>query len=677
MAQIRFANNVSTQLTKPVAADDSTITVRSLSDGLVWPDISATGDYFLIVIDDISMATWEILKCTKVEISGNATTLTVERGIEGTTPSKFNAGSVVENRLTAGTLDMFSDRFPAVVEIDRGGTGATTIEEARTNLGVPSEAKFTSEVARLDQKIIDNIPPSATTSVRGTTILSNAIDSVSEAMAATPKAVKTAYDDLNSKILSVPDVDAKTIIEKDGKVIAKDIAIDGDPTDLASKRGQLGSNFKLPEDVDLNTVFTPGFYGVRGVTAQNTPTKSWGYLQVMNGFASSTSSCTQLWINVGTIADLAIYIRTYTANTWTPWNKTILSTNIATTSNSGIVKPDGKTTIASSDGTITTKDVAIKGSSADLASKRGQLGECASVSSDITDFNDLVNSGAYFVEGAKMQNAPTGVTGLCTVYSTGADEYILQIFFRTFEGTDAWFRTSHGGGTWYPWRKLVHFDMVATSSTPGIVKPGTGTSVAGDGALSVDTASTSKKGIVQLSSSVASTSETTAATSKAVKAAYDKAVAASTAIDIVGEYKIAHLTSIPGYLLCNGAAVSRTTYKDLYAKIGTKFGIGDGKTTFNLPDFRNRVLWGSNENLGTILAAGLPNITGTISGGGNMAFYSGSGAFRITGSREWWASGNRHVNADMSFDASRSNSIYGEASTVQPPAITVNIFIKY
>lgn len=194
MAQIRFANNVSTQLTKPVAADDSTIEVRSLTHGLVWPNISATGDYFLIVIDDISTASWEIMKCTKVQVSGNETVLTVERGLEGTTATAFNAGSVVENRLTAGTLDTFGAGFPAKVEITRGGTGATTAEEARTNLGVPSETKFTSEVARLDQKITDNIPPAATTSVRGTTILSNAVDSVSEAMAATPKAVKTTYD---------------------------------------------------------------------------------------------------------------------------------------------------------------------------------------------------------------------------------------------------------------------------------------------------------------------------------------------------------------------------------------------------------------------------------------------------------------------------------------------------
>jgi hypothetical protein len=38
-----------------------------------------------------------------------------------------------------------------------------------------------------------------------------------------------------------------------------------------------------------------------------------------------------------------------------------------------------------------------------------------------------------------------------------------------------------------------------------------------------------------------------------------------------------------GYLLCNGAAVSRTTYADLFAKIGTTWGSGDGSTTFNVP----------------------------------------------------------------------------------------------
>jgi microcystin-dependent protein len=43
-----------------------------------------------------------------------------------------------------------------------------------------------------------------------------------------------------------------------------------------------------------------------------------------------------------------------------------------------------------------------------------------------------------------------------------------------------------------------------------------------------------------------------------------------------------------GYLLCNGAAVSRTTYAPLFAAISTAFGVGDGSTTFNVPDMRQR-----------------------------------------------------------------------------------------
>lgn len=43
-----------------------------------------------------------------------------------------------------------------------------------------------------------------------------------------------------------------------------------------------------------------------------------------------------------------------------------------------------------------------------------------------------------------------------------------------------------------------------------------------------------------------------------------------------------------GYLLCNGATVSRSTYSALFAVIGTAYGAGDGSTTFTLPDFRDR-----------------------------------------------------------------------------------------
>jgi microcystin-dependent protein len=48
-----------------------------------------------------------------------------------------------------------------------------------------------------------------------------------------------------------------------------------------------------------------------------------------------------------------------------------------------------------------------------------------------------------------------------------------------------------------------------------------------------------------------------------------------------------------GWLDCDGSAVSRTTYADLFAIIGTTYGVGDGTTTFNLPDFRSRSILGA------------------------------------------------------------------------------------
>lgn len=54
----------------------------------------------------------------------------------------------------------------------------------------------------------------------------------------------------------------------------------------------------------------------------------------------------------------------------------------------------------------------------------------------------------------------------------------------------------------------------------------------------------------------------------------------------------------PLWLLQDGAAVSRTTYSALFAKIGTTFGDGDGSTTFNLPDRRNRFAIGKGDNTG-------------------------------------------------------------------------------
>lgn len=139
-------------------------------------------------------------------------------------------------------------------------------------------------------------------------------------------------------------------------------------------------------------------------------------------------------------------------------------------------------------------------------------------------------------------------------------------------------------------------------------------------------------------------------------------------------------STIPsGYLPCNGAAVSRTTYKALFDVIGTTYGTGDGSMTFNLPDLVDKFIEGST-TAGTVKAAGLPNITGSTSGTDVQNNFKGTGAFYVSSWGNYNNQGGSYhsdFGKSMSFDASRVNSIYGNSDTVQPPAVTMQYIIKY
>jgi microcystin-dependent protein len=68
-----------------------------------------------------------------------------------------------------------------------------------------------------------------------------------------------------------------------------------------------------------------------------------------------------------------------------------------------------------------------------------------------------------------------------------------------------------------------------------------------------------------------------------------------------------------GYLLCDGAAISRTTYSALFALVGTTYGAGDGSSTFNIPDLRGRVIAGQDD-MGGASANRLTGLTGGVDG---------------------------------------------------------------
>jgi len=78
--------------------------------------------------------------------------------------------------------------------------------------------------------------------------------------------------------------------------------------------------------------------------------------------------------------------------------------------------------------------------------------------------------------------------------------------------------------------------------------------------------------------------------------------------------------SVPsGFLECNGAAVSRTTYADLFAIVGTTYGVGDGATTFNVPDLQDNVAVGKSNNKSLASTGGANTVTSTGNVGGSTA----------------------------------------------------------
>lgn len=142
-------------------------------------------------------------------------------------------------------------------------------------------------------------------------------------------------------------------------------------------------------------------------------------------------------------------------------------------------------------------------------------------------------------------------------------------------------------------------------------------------------------------------------------------------------------STIPsGFLACNGAAVSRTTYSELFSVISTTYGSGDESTTFNLPNLEDNRFMEFSDTRGTEKNAGLPNITGAFNMQGfnevaNNNTYSVSGAFYMQSSTRWVGRGGGGASRGVAFDASRSNGLYGGSDTVQPKSLTVRAIIKY
>lgn len=134
-----------------------------------------------------------------------------------------------------------------------------------------------------------------------------------------------------------------------------------------------------------------------------------------------------------------------------------------------------------------------------------------------------------------------------------------------------------------------------------------------------------------------------------------------------------------GWMLCDGSAVSRSTYARLFAAIGTTYGDGDGTTTFNLPDLRGEFVRGldhgrgvdAGRSLGSHQDDALQNITGDFAGRAPV-----TGAFgKVSESNKVQSatSGNSIYLHNLDFDASR---VSRTADETRPRNVAMNYVIK-
>jgi microcystin-dependent protein len=144
-------------------------------------------------------------------------------------------------------------------------------------------------------------------------------------------------------------------------------------------------------------------------------------------------------------------------------------------------------------------------------------------------------------------------------------------------------------------------------------------------------------------------------------------------------------TAPTGWLLCAGAAVNRTTYAALFAVIGTTFGVGDGTTTFNLPNYTNRTPYGTTVgatggSADAVVVSHTHTATSTDSGH-THTFTKGTGTDTVSG-------GPIPINTNVSSTTGTTNTGNANITTTVatagvsgtnanlPPYLGINFIIK-
>lgn len=135
-------------------------------------------------------------------------------------------------------------------------------------------------------------------------------------------------------------------------------------------------------------------------------------------------------------------------------------------------------------------------------------------------------------------------------------------------------------------------------------------------------------------------------------------------------------TLLSNEIWLEGQTVSRTTYSKLFEVYGTTYGAGDGSTTFNLPDCRERAFWGTSAGNYGYLEESLPNVSGEFGCDDRVLnhltgpFYRGSGSYPT-------ASTGTENASPVAFDLSRVSSVYKNNAGVRVPSIKCRVKTRF
>lgn len=151
-------------------------------------------------------------------------------------------------------------------------------------------------------------------------------------------------------------------------------------------------------------------------------------------------------------------------------------------------------------------------------------------------------------------------------------------------------------------------------------------------------------------------------------------------------------TAPAGFIICDGAAVSRSVYGALFSLIGTTYGAGDGSTTFNVPNLKGRVIVGYNsgdadfDTIGEVGGAMAVDISHTHTVNSHTHTFSGtlnatgSTLYLDNGTNAYFAATSGHTHSVSGTSGTASTTTTGSAlsatQSIRNPYITMNFIIR-